>query len=293
MDERNKRCILFFTRFIPDELYLRIAYRLMTGKVLHLNPPVTYNEKIQWLKLHDRRPEYTDMVDKYKVREYISGRVGSQYLVKLLGVWDKTEDIDFTCLPSQFVLKSTHDYGGIIICRDKNSLDIEKTRVYFDKHLKTNFYWQGREWPYKDVKPRILAEEYLSDPGESQLSDYKVYCFNGQPRIIQVDYDRFTSHKRQFFDCKWNSLAISSHFPSDNSKQIPRPVILEEILSLSMRLSAGIPHLRTDFYIVGDKIYVGEMTFFHGSGLGKWWPEGTDEWLGSFLDLNVVQSSSK
>ena len=233
------------------------------------------------------------MVDKYKVREYITGRVGSQYLVESLGVWDSVDDIDFTILPNQFVLKCTHDCGGIVICRDKTVLDIDETRLLLKRHLDTNFYWQGREWPYKNVHPRIYAEEYLSDPGESQLSDYKVFCFNGQPRLIQVDYDRFEGHKRQFFDCEWRPLDVSFHFPSDRVKVIPEPSLLTEMLFLSRKLSAGIPHLRTDFYIVNNRLYVGEMTFFHGSGLGKWWPEGTDEWLGSFLDLNVVQSSSK
>ena len=293
MDERKKRRILFFTRVIPDELYLRIAYRLVMGKVLHLNPPVTYNEKIQWLKLHDRRPEYTDMVDKYKAREYISGRVGSKYLVETLGVWDSVDDIDFAKLPTQFVLKCTHDCGGVVICRDKTVLDINETRLFLKRHLDTNFYWQGREWPYKNIYPRVYAEKYLSDLGESQLSDYKVFCFNGQPRLIQVDYDRFEGHKRQFFDCEWRPLDVSFHFPSDKLKIIPKPSLLKEMLFLSRNLSAGIPHLRTDFYIVNDKLYVGEMTFFHGSGLGKWWPEGTDKWLGSFLDLSIVQSRSK
>ena len=281
----TKRLILSLTRIIPDELYLRMAYRAVTGKRLHLNPPVTYNEKLQWLKLHDRKPEYTEMVDKYEVRKFVTERVGAEYLVGVLGVWDKAEDIDFDNLPDQFVLKCTHDCGGLVICRDKASLDKEAARRKLNDCLKTNFYWQGREWPYKNVKPRIYAEEYLSDFGDSQLTDYKVFCFDGQPKLIQVDYDRFEGHKRQFFDCDWNRLDISFHFPSDTAKVIFRPSVLEEMLELSRKLSAGFPHLRTDFYIVGDRLYVGEMTFFHGTGFGKWWPEGTDEWLGSFLKI--------
>lgn len=285
MQEGKKKMLLALTRFIPDELYLRMAYRAVTGKKLHLNPPITYNEKLQWLKLHDRKPEYTDMVDKYEVREFVAGRVGEKYLVGVLGVWDKAEDIDFAALPDQFVLKCTHDCGGLIICRDKAELDIEEAKRKLNECLKTNFYWQGREWPYKNVKPRIYAEEYLADVGDSQLTDYKVFCFDGKPQLIQVDYDRYTGHKRQFFDCDWNRLDISFHFLSDTTKQISRPPVLEDMLELARQLSAGFPHLRTDFYIVGNRLYVGEMTFFHGTGFGKWWPEGTDVWLGQFLKI--------
>lgn len=285
MQEGKKKLLLALTRFIPDELYLRMAYRAVTGKKLHLNPPVTYNEKLQWLKLHDRKPEYTDMVDKYEVRRFVAERVGEKYLVGVLGVWEKAEDIDFAKLPDQFVLKCTHDCGGLVICRDKASLDIDATRRKLNECLKTNFYWQGREWPYKNVKPRIYAEEYLADAGDTQLSDYKVFCFDGRPQLIQVDYDRYNGHKRQFFDCEWNRMDISFHFPSDTTKVISRPAVLEEMLELARRLSAGFPHLRTDFYIVGERLYVGEMTFFHGTGFGKWSPEGTDAWLGQFLKI--------
>ena len=289
MNGIEKSTLLALTRFIPDELYLRIAYRCVTGKKLHLNPPLTYNEKLQWLKLHNRQPEYTSMVDKYEVRKFVADRVGEEYLVKSLGVWNKADEIDFDTLPNQFVLKCTHDCGGLVICRDKSALDIEAAKKQLDNCLKTNFYYQGREWPYKNVKPRIYAEEYLEDAGETQLSDYKVFCFDGVPQIIQVDYDRYEGHKRQFFDCDWNRMDISFHFPSDTVKKIARPEVLPEMLGLAKKLSVGFPHLRTDFYIVNNKLYVGEMTFFHGTGFGKWWPEGTDEWLGSFLKLPVIR----
>lgn len=280
-----KSTVLALTWFIPDELYLRMAYRCVTGKKLHLNPPVTYNEKLQWLKLHNRQPEYTSMVDKYEVRKFVTSRVGPEYLVKTLGVWEKAEDINFDSLPEKFVLKCTHDCGGLVICRDKKKLDFAAVRKQLNDSLKINFYYQGREWPYKNVKPRIYAEEYMEDVGEAQLTDYKVFCFDGVPQIIQVDYDRYEGHKRQFFDCDWNRMNISFHFKSDTMKKIKKPVVLSEMLDLAKRLSAGFPHLRTDFYIVNNKLYVGEMTFFHGTGFGKWWPEGTDEWLGSLLKL--------
>lgn len=281
-----KHIILALTRFIPDELYLRLAYRSITGKTLHLDPPVTFNEKLQWLKLHNRRLEYTTIVDKYEVRKFVAERVGEKYLVKTLGIWEKVEEIDFDQLPKQFVLKCTHDSGGLVICRDKDALDIMKAKKHLNRCLKMNFFWEGREWPYKNVTPRIYAEEYLEDFGERQLSDYKVFCFDGVPHLIQVDYDRYKVHKRQFFDCDWHRLDISFHFMSDTGKEIQKPCVLDEMLELAKRLSVGFPHLRVDFYIVNDKLYVGEMTFFHGSGFGRWWPEGTDEWLGKFLTIN-------
>ena len=269
MNTLLKEFLLKTTRIIPDELYLRIAYRMVTGKTLHLNPPVTYNEKLQWLKLNNRKDEYTSMVDKYEVRKFIEDRVGDGYLIPTLGVWDKAEDINFDSLPDEFVLKCTHDCGGLIICRDKTKLDREAAKKKLSKCLNHNFYYQGREWPYKNVTPRIYAEKYMSDPNEEQLSDYKVFCFNGVPKIIQVDYDRYTGHKRQFFDTEWNRMDVSFHFPSDTKKRIAKPSVLEEMLELAKKLSLGFPHLRTDFYIIGNKLYVGEMTFFHGTGFGQ------------------------
>lgn len=286
MNHLLKEFLLKTTRIIPDKLYIRIAYRLVTGKTLHLNPPVTYNEKLQWLKLYNRKPEYSDMVDKVKVRDFVSNRVGNEYLVPILGVWCSPDDIDFDKLPKQFVLKCNHDCGGLIICHDKKNLDIPAAKKKLSNCLKHNFFYQGREWPYKNVKPRIYAEEYILDDNSMQLTDYKVFCFNGVPKIIQVDYDRFEGHKRQFFDPEWNHMDVSFHFPSDTTKVIEKPVVLEKMIELSKKLSAGFSHLRTDFYIVGNKLYVGEMTFFHGTGFGKWWPNGFDEEMGSWLNLN-------
>lgn len=283
-----KAFLLKTTRIIPDELYLRIAYRMVTGKTLHLNPPVTYNEKLQWLKLNNCKDQYTSMVDKYEVRKFIEERIGGRYLIPTLGVWNKPEDIDFDSLPDEFVLKCTHDCGGLVICKDKSKLDCDAAKKQLAECLKHNFYYQGREWPYKNVKPRIYAEKYMSNPNEEQLSDYKVFCFNGVPKIIQVDYDRYTRHKRQFFDTEWNRIDVSFHFLSDTKKQIVKPSVLDEMLELSKKLSAGFPHLRTDFYIIGNKLYVGEMTFFHGTGFGRWWPESFDAEMGTWLDLSNV-----
>lgn len=288
MNEIVKKAILAATRIIPDELYLRIAYRMVTGKTLHLNPPVTFNEKLQWLKLHNRQPLFTQMVDKYGVREFIKERIGDEYLIPVYGVWDKPEDVDFSALPNRFVLKCTHDCGGVIICRDKSQFNKEEAIATLKECMKKNFYYQGREWPYKNVVPRVYAEAYLEDKGETQLTDYKVFNFNGTPRIIQVDFDRYTDHKRKFFDTEWNEMDVTFHQPYKSDKVIKKPACMDEMLELSRKLSAGFPHLRTDFYIVNDRLYVGEMTFFHGTGFGKWTPESFDAEMGSWMDLSSL-----
>ena len=288
MNKNVKKMILALTRTVPDELYLRIMYRIVTGKTLHLNPPITYNEKLQWLKLNYRKDEFTDMVDKYEVRKYIEQRVGNKYLIPLIGIWDSPDEINYEMLPEKFVLKCTHDCEGLAICKDKLTFDFESAKANLKLALSRNFYYQGREWPYKNVKPRIICEKYMEDSGESQLTDYKVFNFNGTPKIIQVDYDRFSGHKRQFFDIEWNRLDVSFHFPSDQSKHLEKPEKLNEMLELAKILADGFPHLRTDFYIVDNNIYVGEMTFFHGTGMGKWTPDSFDTEMGKWLDLSLV-----
>ncbi len=288
MNEKLKDVILKLTRAIPDEPYLRIMYRIVTGKKLNLKPPVTYNEKLQWLKLHYRNDEFTKMVDKYEVRNFIKSRVGSKYLIPLLGVWDSPDEINFELLPEKFVLKCTHDCHGLAICKDKSSFDYEKAMKDLKLALSRNYYYQGREWPYKNVKPRVICEKYMEDSTDLQLIDYKVFNFNGLPKIIQVDFDRFSEHKRKFFDTEWNCLDISFHIPSDRSKTIVKPNKLGEMLELAKVLSKGFPHLRTDFYIVNNNIYVGEMTFFHGNGMGVWTPESFDEEMGGWMDLMEV-----
>ena len=272
-------------RFIPDELYLRMVYRYETGKRLHLNDPRTFNEKLQWLKIHNRKPIFTQMVDKMGVRDIVKDTVGPGYLVPILGVWNSVEDIDFNTLPDKFVLKCTHDSGDLIICRDKHSLNIDEAKKKLKKGLVTDLYTKGREWPYKNVRPRIYGEVYMSDENQDQLTDYKVYCFHSVPRLIQVDYDRFTDHKRQFYTPEWELTDIAWHLPSDKSKTLSRPAVFNDMLEIAERLSKDIPFLRVDFYVVGKKLYVGETTFYPGAGFGKWWPEGTDEWLGQFLNI--------
>lgn len=287
MNSKVKQIILIATKLIPDRIYLKIMYKFVTGKKLNLDKPKSYNEKLQWLKLNDRQELYTQMVDKLEVRKFIAERVGEQYLVPLIGVWDSPDDIDFSTLPNQFVLKCTHDCDGVVICNNKNEFDIKKAKKKLSKALNRNFYYQGREWPYKNVKPRIICEKYLEDKDGGQLTDYKIFNFHGKPKLIQVDYDRYLGHKRQLFSPTWERLNVSFHFPSDTNKIMEKPVVLKQIIALAKILSEGFIHLRTDFFIVDSKIYIGEMTFYHGTGMGKWSPESFDEEMGEWINLKV------
>lgn len=271
---------------LPDELYLRVLFRLMTGKKLNLQSPETFGEKIQWLKLHDHNPDYKIMVDKYAVKEYVADKLGSEYIIPTLGVWDRVEDIDWDSLPNQFVLKCTHDSGGLVICKDKNKLDKREASKKLNSCLKKSYYKLYREWPYKDVPHRIIAEKYIEDES-GELNDYKVFNFGGEPRMIQVDYNRFNGHLRNLYSPKLDRINATMGYPSDPSREFPKPEVLDELLELCKKLSVGIPHVRTDFYIVNNKIYFGEMTFYHSSGFQKITPKEFEKALGDWIILPV------
>lgn len=268
-----------------DELFLRMKWKLRMNYPLDLEHPKTYNEKLQWLKLHDRKPIYTTMVDKYEAKKYVAEIIGQEYIIPTLAVYDRVEDIDFDALPHQFVLKCTHDSGGIVICRDKDSLDRKSALKKLRKALKRKYYWQNREWPYKNVKPRIIAEQYMEDESGYELKDYKFFCFNGVPRCLQVDFDRFKAHKRNFYDLQWNFIDFQLRFLNDPDLQIVKPINFETMKEISYRLSNGIPHVRVDLYNVKGKIYFGELTFYHGSGLEQFNPEKWDDIMGEWLEL--------
>lgn len=273
-------------RSIPDTVYLKYMYKKEMGRKLDLKNPKTFNEKLQWLKLHDRNSIYTKMVDKYEVRQYIKETIGEKYLIPLIGgPWEKFRDIDFSKLPKQFVLKCTHDSGSVTICTDKNKFDIEKVRKKIDRSLRGNFFYGGREWPYKNVKPRIIAEKYMVDESGTELKDYKIFNFNGVPQIIQVDFNRFAGHKRNLYTTNWEFLEVAIEYPSDSNIKIDKPEKLEEMLNLAQMLSKSIPHLRTDFYSIGNKIYFGELTFYHESGFGKFMPDEWDKKFGDWIIL--------
>ena len=271
--------------WMPDELYLRTKYKARLGKQPDLRNPITFNEKLQWLKLHDRKAIYTTMVDKYAVKDYVASIIGEQYIIPTLGVWDSIDDIDFDALPDQFVLKCTHDSGGLIICKNKSTLDIEAAKRKIDRCLKSNYYWRGREWPYKNVKPRIIAEKYMEDESGYELKDYKVFNFDGEPKMIQVDYGRFSRHMRNLYTTDWKYIEASIEYPTDPKHIIEKPEALGEMLEAARTLSKGIPHARTDFYSIDDKLYFGEITFYHGSGFEKFTPKAFEDQISSWLKL--------
>ena len=264
---------------------MQLLYKHRLGEKLNLVHPKTFNEKIQWLKLYDRNPEYVKMVDKYEAKKYVASKIGEEYIVPVIGIWDSFDEINFDNLPNQFVLKCTHDSGGVVIVKDKSCLDVQAAKKKITDCLSTDYYKLGREWPYKNVKPRILAEQLLYAGSGKQLYDYKIFNFSGKPGLIQVDLDRFTGHKKNLYDINWNFVNTSINYPNDPNIVIERPTVLEDMLELSEILSAGTYFMRTDFYIVDDRIYFGEITFYPGSGFMKFISEDFNLYLGSLIKL--------
>lgn len=275
---------------IDDEAYLKRKYRACMGKELNLGSPRTLNEKLQWLKLYNRKPKYTMMVDKYAVRKYIADTIGEEYLIPLLGVWDNPDDIDFDTLPNQFVLKCNHNSGlGMCICKDKSKLDIEQVKAGLRKGLQQDYYLIGREWPYKNVKRRIIAEKYMTTLGMDDLPDYKIHCFNGEPKFILYCSERFskTGTKEDFLDTNWSKLPFKRPDLKCSDKILKKPSRLNEMLELAKILSTNIPFLRCDFYEIKGSVYFGELTFFPASGLEAFQPEEWDYRLGDWLKLPI------
>lgn len=256
------------------------------GKKLNLKNPQTYNEKLQWLKLYDRKPEYIKMVDKYEVKEYVASIIGKEYTIPTLGVWEKFEDIDFEKLPNQFVLKCTHDCGGLVICKDKQNLDIASAKEKINRCLKRNYFWAMREWPYKLVKPRVIAEAYMEDKKTGELPDYKFFAFDGKVKAMFIATERQSGEetKFDFFDENFNHLPFTNGHP--NAEKMPeKPATFEEMKKLAEKLSSNIPQVRVDFYEVDGKVYFGELTFFHWSGVVPFEPEEWDTIFGSWISL--------
>jgi len=274
-----------FAWIFNDEFYVKAYYRLIMGEKLNLENPQTFNEKLQWLKLYDRKPEYTQMVDKVAAKEYVAKIIGEEHIIPTLGIWDKFEDINFDKLPNQFVLKTSHDSGGVVICKDKSKFNIENAKFKLRKHLKKKSFYLTREWPYKHVVPRILAEKYLVDESGVELKDYKIFTFDGVPKLIQVDFCRFKDHKRNVFTVDWEFLNITIKYPNNPDYRILKPNQLDNILKVAAILSKGIPHVRVDFYCFKEKYYFGELTFYHGGGMEKFTPEKWDYTLGNWIEL--------
>lgn len=276
----------YFDR-MSDQMYLKIVYRARMGEKLNLKNPVSFNQKLQWLKLHDRRGEYPAMVDKQLAKEYVSGRIGAEYIIPTLGVWNSFDEIDFDALPDRFVLKCTHDSGGLAICRDKNSFDRAAVREKIERSLRRNFYLHGREWPYKEIKPRIIAEEYMENSDGSDLSDYKLHCFNGKMKLVLVCRDRYSDDglTEDFFSETWEHLPIRRPTIPNSKREIPCPETFQKMIALAEELSAGIPFLRVDFYEISGRIYFGELTFFPASGMSRFVPDEWDNIIGGWINL--------
>lgn len=274
-------------RLFPDKLYISMKYRLLMRKPMNWKNPQTFNEKLQWLKLYDRKPEYTQMVDKYEAKKFVANIIGEEYIIPTLGVWDRFEDIDFDALPEKFVLKTTHDSGTVAICTDKQHFDIAATRKLFNKRLRRKYYYSHREWPYKNVKPRIIAEKYMVDESGWELKDYKVFVMNGSAPFVEVDYNRYVFHKLNVYDRDWQFIDFYMTSPNDKNVQIPKPQKLNLMLTLAEKIAhqAKARFLRVDFYSIGEQLYVGELTFTPGSGCIAFYPQEYDKIVGSMLDI--------
>lgn len=266
---------------------IKLRYLRKMGKWLDLDNPVTFNEKLQWLKAYDHNPLYTSIVDKQEVKKIIADKIGSEYIIPTLAVYERPEDIDWEKLPERFVLKCTHDSGGVVVCKDKDQLDRKKALKKLSKHYKRNYYYNKREWPYKNIKPRIIAEAYMEDrDGSGELKDYKFFCFDGVPKMLFVASDRHkkTETKFDFFDMDFKHLPIINGHP--NSDVPPqKPASFEQMKKLAAELSAGFPHVRVDLYEINGKIYFGEMTLYHYSGTVPFEPEIWDTTMGEWLKL--------
>lgn len=275
-----------FSRLIwSDRLYIQLDYFSGMKCFPDLKHPKTYNEKLQWLKLNDKHEEYTRLVDKYEVKKYVSGILGEDVIIPTLGVWDRFEEIDFEKLPQQFVLKTTHDSGGVVVVKDKKQLDLKAAKKKLEKSLKHNYYYEHREYPYKNVKPRIIAEKFMVDESGTELKDYKFFCFDGEVKFLFVATDRPLDTRFDFFDAQFNHLPFKQGHPLAK-KEIKKPDNFEEMKRIASILSKDIPHVRVDLYNINGLIYFGELTFFHFAANVPFEPAEWDEKIGSWLKLS-------
>lgn len=285
-----EKALYFSSKVFDDQTYLKMLFAIKSGYKLNLAYPKTFNEKLQWLKIHYRNPIMTKMVDKYMAKSFVSEVIGKEYVVTNYGVWDSFEEIDISQLPKSFVLKTTHDQGGVVIVYDKDNFDINGARKKLNKHLKVQHYYLTREWPYKDVKPRIMAERLLINEENSDIKDYKFYCFQGEPRLMYISHGKQSDTKYlDFFDIQFNRLDISRPGFSQSDIDYTIPETWDLMKELAKKLSNGFPHLRVDFYCVEGKVYVGELTFFQGGGMMPFEPTSWDNTLGDWIDLESVK----
>lgn len=285
---------LFGYKNMPDDVFLKRKFKATMGRELDLAAPKTFNEKLQWLKLYNRKPEYTMLVDKYLVRDYIREKLGKEYLIPLLGVWNTPEEIDFDALPDQFVLKCNHNSGvGMYICRDKSAMDIQKVKQELHRGLAQDYYLPSREWPYKNVPRKIICEKFMSDtPGATDFTDYKFFCFNGKVDCVMVCLERSSGDtKFYFFDENWKLKRLNIR--GKNAPEgftIPKPSCMDKMFRIAAKLSEGMPFVRVDLYQSNDQIYFGELTFFPDSGFDANLLPETDAYFGSLIDLNLINN---
>ena len=274
--------------FLPDKVYIQLYYRLRTGRKLNMKNPTTFNEKIQWMKFNYRFPLQSVVSDKLLVRDYVKEKIGKEYLIPLLGKWKKFDEIDFDMIPDQFVLKCNHDSGGLVVCRDKSALDYKKAKNKIEKSLESNFYTIGREYQYRNIKPMILCEKFISENGKVPM-DYKIYCFNGKPDVMLVCRNRFSndSHKAEylFYDQNWKFLTWIKGDEKKKDPKLPRPENLDEMLEVAKKLSEDFIYARIDLYNVNGKIYFGEITLSPNSGFYSGLTEETDRILGEKIHI--------
>lgn len=286
-DIRGK--LMYGLSFLPDAPYLKLFYFTTTGKRLNLKNPQGYNEKLQWLKIHEKNENYRDLVDKLKVRDHIKKAWGEEHLFPLLGYWKSFDEIDFDSLPEQFVLKCNHDSGSTKVISDKSALraeDFAAFKKFYDKRMQRDFYPAGREYPYKGIERYILAEQLMVDSAhpEKSIEDYKFFCFDGEPKIMFVATDRSTDCRFDFFDMDFNHLDIQNIHPNAD-KPIEKPSCFEEMKQVAAKLSAGMKTVRIDLYELNGKLYFGEFTFFHGGGFRLFYPEEWEKRLGDWVQL--------
>ena len=282
-------------RILPDKIYLQIVFFKHFHRFINFRNPKTFNEKLQWLKLYNRKPEYTMMVDKYLVKDYVASKIGKECIIPTLGVWNHADEIDFSKLPNQFVLKWNHDSGSIVICKDKNHFDIQEAIRKLKIGDGRNGYWYGREWPYKNVSPKIIAEKYLDDEGHVPI-DYKVYCFNGEPYKVMLCLDRDKEEVTKFysFDFKWSLLRHNIRGKNaPESFTLPKPKSLDEMYETAKKLSQGIPFVRVDFYDLNGHMFFGEITLYPDSGFDSAILPEVDKLYGSMINLNVAKNGEE
>lgn len=280
-----------FTKWVSDDMHLRILYRGKFGAKLDLKNPRSFNEKLQWLKLYDRNPLYTTLVNKYTVKDWVAEKIGTEYVTRTYAKWDKVEEVDISDLPEKFVLKTNHDCGGIVICRDRKTFDFETAKQRLAEHLNRNYFWGGREWPYKNVEPCVFAEEYLESDGlNTGLTDYKFYCFNGDPRLLYISQgleDHETAHI-SFLTLDWQFAPFARNDYRPFNELPKKPMTFDKMIEIAKKLSAGIPFVRIDLYEINGKPRFSEITLTPSSGFMPFEPKEWDLRVGALINLDDI-----